>query len=85
MGVVTGIVVFFLVWWTVLFVTLPLGVRPDTDAEATPGGWRGAPLAPRLGRKVLLTTAISAVIWVGLEVVIRSDYLSFRHGWLAMH
>ncbi|AWV23484.1 putative membrane associated protein [Roseomonas mucosa] len=85
MGVVTGIVVFFLVWWTVLFVTLPLGVRPDTDAESTPGGWRGAPLAPRLGRKVLLTTAISAVVWVGLEMVIRSDYLSFRHGWLAMH
>ena len=85
MGVVTGIVVFFLVWWTVLFVTLPLGVRPDTDAGSTPGGWRGAPLAPRLGRKALLTTAISAVIWIGLEMVIRSDYLSFRHGWLAMH
>ena len=35
MGVVTGVVVFFLVWWTVLFVTLPLGVRPARTAVSS--------------------------------------------------
>ena len=84
MGLVTGIVVYFLIWWTVIFVTLPLGVRPDTDAEVTPGGWRGAPRAPGLLRKVLLTTLISFVLWGGLEAIVRSDTLSFRQGWLAM-
>ena len=84
MGLVTGIVVYLLIWWTVLFATLPIGVHPDVEGEATPGGWRGAPRAPGLLRKALLTTAISLVLWGALEAVVRSDALSFRSGWLAM-
>ena len=84
MGWVSGIVVYLLVWWTVLFAILPIGVRPDTDAAITPGGWRGAPTQPRLWSKVLWTTLTAAVIWGGLELLISSDWLSFRHGWLAL-
>ncbi len=84
MGLVTGIVVYLLIWWTVLFAALPVGVRPDVEGEATPGGWRGAPEAPGLLRKALWTTVISFVLWAALEALVRSDYLSFREGWLAM-
>ena len=84
MGWVTGIVVYLLIWWTVLFATLPVGVRPDSEGEATPGGWRGAPRAPNLGRKAVWTTLISLALWGGLEAIVRSDHLSFRSGWLAM-
>ena len=84
MGGVTGTVVFFLIWWTVLFAVLPWGVQPDSDASETTGGWRGAPRRPGLLRKALWTTAISAVIWIGIESLVRSDWLSFRSGWLAL-
>ncbi|UFN50078.1 DUF1467 family protein [Roseomonas sp. OT10] len=84
MGWVSGIVVYFLVWWTVLFAVLPFGVQPDTDAVSTPGGWRGAPARPRLWSKVLWTTVVATVVWLGLYAIISSDWLSFRHGWLAM-
>jgi len=79
-----AVVVFVLVWWTVLFCVLPIGVRPDTDGDETPGGWRGAPLAANLGRKLLMTTLAAAVIWVGIYLVIESDWLSFRTGLFAM-
>ncbi|MDJ0388132.1 DUF1467 family protein [Roseomonas sp. E05] len=79
----TGLVVYFLVWWTVLFTVLPVGVRPDAEGQA-PGGWRGAPEAPGLGRKALWTTAVATLIFLGLYALITSDWLSFRHGWLAM-
>ena len=73
----TGIVLFTMIWWTVLFMVLPFGVRPVADAdEAT--GWRGAPERARIGRKLLVTTLISVVLWGGAFVVIRSDWLSFR-------
>ncbi len=73
----TGIVLFTMIWWTVLFMVLPFGVRPGADAdEAT--GWRGAPERARIGRKLLVTTVISVVLWVGAFAVIRSDWLSFR-------
>lgn len=84
MGAVTGTVVFFLIWWTVLFAVLPWGVRPDAEADLASGGWRGAPVQPRLLFKAAWTTAISAVLWLGIELLVRSDWLSFRSGWLAL-
>lgn len=83
MGWTAGIVVFFLVWWTVLFVVLPLGANPDPEA-AEAGGWRGAPRNVRVLRVVLLTTLLSIVVWLGIEWLARAEWISFRHGWLAM-
>jgi predicted secreted protein len=80
----TGFVVFVLIWWVVFFAVLPFGTRP-VDVEIEAGGWRGVPERPMLGRKLLITTVISAVLCAGAITVIRSDWLSFRHGWLAMH
>lgn len=82
MGWVTGTVVYFLVWWTVLFAVLPLGINPDPEAAAV-GGWRGAPKGVRVLRVVLLTTVLSFLIWFFIEWLVRSDWLSFREGWLA--
>lgn len=80
----TAGVVYVLIWWVVLFAVLPFGTRPiDVPPEA--GGWRGAPERPLLGRKLLATTLIAALLWLGAMALIRSDWLSFRHGWLAMH
>ena len=83
MGVVTAIVLYSLIWWTVLFAVLPVGIRPVADADAATG-WRGAPDRPQLGRKLLWATLASTVIWAILVGLIESDWLSFRHGILAM-
>jgi predicted secreted protein len=80
----TGIVVYLLVWWTALFAVLPIGTRPDSEGDSTSGGWRGAPVAPNLGRKLIITTLVSAVIWLGIYAIVESDWLSFRSGWLAL-
>ncbi|WP_159348414.1 DUF1467 family protein [Roseomonas harenae] len=82
MGLITGTVVYFLVWWTVLFAVLPLGVDPDPEAEPA-GGWRGAPRRVRMLRIVLLTTLVSVLVWLLIEWLVRADWLSFREGWLA--
>ncbi|MCQ4160143.1 DUF1467 family protein [Roseomonas sp. GC11] len=75
--------VYFLVWWTVLFAMLPIGVKPDAEGKA-PGGWRGAPQAPMLWRKALWTTLAATLIFAGIYELVTSDMLSFRQGWLAM-
>jgi predicted secreted protein len=76
MGWVTGIVVYFLVWWVTLFAVLPLWVTPaDPDDPAYAAG---APARPRLLLKVAITTAISAVIWLVIFGVVKSPWLSFR-------
>jgi predicted secreted protein len=80
----TGVVVYFLIWWTALFCVLPIGVRPQTEARTEEGGWRGAPVKHHLGLKVLGTTALSAVLWLGVYGLVESGWISFREGWFAM-
>jgi len=79
----TAFVVYVLIWWTVLFAVLPMGTKPVADADAATG-WRGAPERPRLVRKLVITSLVAAVIWLVVVALIESDWLSFRHGILAM-
>ena len=79
----TGCVLYVLIWWTVLFAVLPFGTRPVSDADAETG-WRGVPERPHMLRKVIVTTLVSAVVWACAHTLITSDWLSFRHGILAM-
>ena len=79
----TACVLYVLIWWTALFAVLPLGVRPVEQADRETG-WRGAPQEPRLGRKLVLTTLVSAVSWGVAMLLINSGWLSFRHGILGM-
>ena len=78
----TGLVVYVLIWWTVLFAVLPIGTRPIVDADEQTG-WRGAPERPRLLMKVIVTTLVAGVVWFAAWLLITSDYVSFRHGWFA--
>ncbi len=79
----TAFVLFVMVWWTLLFAILPIGVRPEIEAD-TASGWRGAPARPMLLRKMVITTAVSVVVWGAIMLVIYSGWISFRSGWLAL-
>lgn len=60
----TGFAIYFVLWWVVLFVTLPFGVRSQhEEGGASPGTDPGAPVASRMGRKLIWTTLLSAVIY----------------------
>jgi predicted secreted protein len=64
MPVTTAIATFFLIWWVVLFAVLPWGVRSQHEGgEVVPGTDPGAPTLPRLGRKLIWTTIVSALIF----------------------
>jgi len=79
----TGVVLYVLIWWTALFAVLPFGTRPVADPDAATG-WRGAPERPLMLRKVIATTLLAGVIWAGCYLLITSNWLSFRSGWLAL-
>ena len=60
----TALAIYFVLWWVVLFVTLPFGVRSQhEDGEGAPGTDPGAPVMARMGYKLLWTTLISAVVF----------------------
>ena len=78
----TGVMLYIIIWWVALFAVLPIGTNPAVSADTT-SGWRGAPEKPRMLRKIIITTVVATFLWTGSYMLIRSDYVSFRHGWFA--
>ena len=76
MDVVSGIVVYVLLWWWVFFMTLPFGVKAPDHVEA--GHATSAPKKTRLLMKAGVTTCIAIVLWFIVYAVIAADYFSFR-------
>jgi len=76
MGWLSAIVVYVITWWVALFAFLPLWVTPSEPGD--PGHAAGAPQRPRLLLKAAITTAVATVIWLGIWLLVRSPYLSFR-------
>ncbi len=58
------IAVYFVVWWLTFVAVLPIGSHShhETGSEIVAGSDPGAPVAPRLITKALITTALAAVL-----------------------
>jgi predicted secreted protein len=65
MSLTTAAAIYFIIWWIVLFTVLPFGVRNASEAGETveAGNDPGAPTVPALGRKLIWTTIVSAIVF----------------------
>jgi predicted secreted protein len=72
----TGVMVYLVIWWTILFAVLPLGVR--RVEKPGPGQDRGAPEKPQLLRKAVITSIVAAAIWIVFYILHQADVFSFR-------
>ena len=76
MRIGTAVAIYFVVWWIVLFAILPLGVKNAHEAGETTleGNEPGAPVDPQLGRKAIITTVVSGVVFVMI-------YFALQYAW----
>jgi predicted secreted protein len=66
----TAIATYFIIWWIVLFTVLPWGIRSQHEGGAiTPGTDPGAPIIPRLKRKLIWTTIVAGIVFALWYVV----------------
>ena len=73
----TAFAIYFVLWWLVLFLTLPFGVRSQhEDGEGAPGTDPGAPILTGMRRKLIWTTIISAIIYGLGMAAYQAGYLS---------
>jgi predicted secreted protein len=69
----TGVAIYLTIWWTVLFAVLPLGVVSHAEAGINRGDGTdpGSPVDPKLKRKFITTSWVSAILfailWAGLR------------------
>jgi predicted secreted protein len=64
-----GLMVYVMIWVVVLFLVLPWGVRIPDKVE--PGHATSAPERPYIGLKLLVTSVLSALLWVVAYLVLR--------------
>ena len=82
MSVSFAIAIYVVIWWTVLFAVLPIGVRTQgEDGAVVPGTPASAPTRPRLMRVVVLTTLVSSLVFVVLWAALRYNAVALEH-WL---
>lgn len=74
MNPVSAVVVFIVIWWMVLFMVLPFGVRKVENPE--PGNDAGAPANPRLLMKAGVTTGITIIVYAIVFWALQSGAIS---------
>ncbi|MFZ4761396.1 MAG: DUF1467 family protein [Alphaproteobacteria bacterium] len=76
MIIVSGLLVYFLIWWVVLFAVLPMGV--ERQAEVQDGNDRGAPIVANMKKKIMVTSLISLLIWSVIFTLMQTGIISFN-------
>ena len=76
MDIVSGAVVYILLWWWVLFMILPFGAK--APEQVGQGHATSAPARPRMAIKLFITTLLSAVLFLFVYFIIASGIFSFR-------
>ncbi len=79
----TGFAIYFVLWWVVLFLTLPFGVRSQHEDGGDAGRMidgtdPGAPIASQMGRKLVWTTLVSAVIFAIAMLAYDAGYFNIE-------
>lgn len=68
----TCVALYLTIWWTVLFAVLPIGVQSHHEAGINRGDGTdpGSPVDPKLKRKFITTTWVSAIVFAIVWLVI---------------
>jgi predicted secreted protein len=78
MTISSALAIYFVVWWVVLFAVLPFGIRSQVeDGSGVQGTDPGAPVAAGMGKKLIWTTIISAIVFA-------TGWTAFRGGFVSL-
>jgi predicted secreted protein len=70
MSLTTAVAIYFIIWWVVLFIILPFGIRSQHEAGQFPEGTDpGAPTIARLGPRLVWTTIVASVVFAVFAVI----------------
>jgi predicted secreted protein len=78
MSIGLAVAIYFIVWWTVLFAILPIGVRTQgEEGTVVPGTPASAPVRPRFLLIIGLTTLVSTLVFALIYAVLVWEIIDF--------
>ena len=80
MGITGSIIVYVLIWWIIFFSILPVGIQSNKEKfkEKIEGIDPGAPINPKIGKKFLITTLITSIIFIVIYYLVKFNLLNLR-------
>ena len=80
MGITGSIIVYVLIWWIIFFSLLPVGIQSNKEKfkEKIEGIDPGAPINPKSGKKFLITTLITSIIFIVIYYLVEFNLLNLR-------
>jgi predicted secreted protein len=86
-SIFTGLAIYFIIWWVVLFAVLPWGVHSQHESgEMAPGTDPGAPVLANIKRKLVWTTVVATVVFAAWLLVYTYRLITIDQlaAWLGM-
>ena len=80
MGITGSIIVYVLIWWIIFFSVLPVGIQSNKEKfkEKIEGIDPGAPINPKIGKKFLIRTLITSIIFIVIYYLVKFNLLNLR-------
>ena len=78
MSITGSLVVFVCLWWIVFFAMLPIDVNREKK-DNIEGVDPGAPENPKILKKIVLSTAITSIIFIIIYLLVKYEYLNLRN------
>ena len=77
MSITGSLIIFVLIWWIVFFSLLPIDVDRK-HKEMVEGADKGSPENPKIIKKIIYTTILTSIIFIGIFMLVKYDYLNLR-------
>jgi len=73
-----SLVVVVCLWWIVFFAMLPIDVNREKK-DNIEGVDPGAPENPKILKKIVLSTAITSIIFIIIYLLVKYEYFNLRN------
>jgi|TARA_B110000881_G_scaffold195276_1_gene189843 predicted secreted protein len=79
-GITGSIIVYVLIWWIIFFSVLPIGIQSNKEKfkQKIEGIDPGAPNNPKIGKKFLITTILTSIIFLLIYYLVKFNFLNLR-------
>ena len=77
MSITGSLIIFVLIWWIIFFSLLPIDVDRK-HKEMVEGADKGSPENPKIIKKIIYTTVITSIIFIGIFMLVKYDYFNLR-------
>ena len=80
MSTTGSLIVYISICLIVFFSVLPIGIKSQNVKfnDALNGNDRGAPKNPKIGKKFLITTLITSIVFLVIYYLVSQNYLNLR-------